>query len=226
MVDSIDDNNTDLRSEVTGVEAELDKLERDRGVDRMRVLCGPTPGDAVHQALQVWGDEELAYDEDIAKWSTEYWSGLAEYEKELRTEEKGFQKVYRNTCKTYDAQIHRLKSMYLFHTTALESALTEVKMTLGQQIEALRMTIADMESREMNKVKEVKRVNELLLKVEEGLTLRSVKEARGVIKDLARIVKGKDTELESKEKVITGLKKANDALEYKLEERMSYHQEE
>jgi len=77
LIDSIDDNNLDLKNDVAEIEAELDKLEKSK---EHKAACF-IPGEKVNKLLTNWANEELMFDEDIKRYSNELWVSLEEFEK-------------------------------------------------------------------------------------------------------------------------------------------------
>ena len=83
--------------------------------------------------------------------------------------------------KRYEAKLHRLKGFYQFDVQALEGALVDVKLKKNKQIEQLSMRLNEIESIELNKQHDDHEVDALVKSCQEGLVLKSVKEARKVI---------------------------------------------
>ena len=67
---------------------------------------------------------------------------------------------------------------------ALETALIESKLKHRTEIERLSMTLAEIESTEFNKIKPPKRTNMILEKINQGLLISNVREARDLIDEL------------------------------------------
>ena len=80
--------------------------------------------------MESWGKEEVWYDEDIAKWSSELWMSLQEYEKHLETQESGFKQYHEIKMKQNRYQMQRYKNVTCMKIEALESALIETKLKL------------------------------------------------------------------------------------------------
>ena len=56
------------------------------------------------------------FDEDIKRYSNELWVSLEEFEKQIKEEEKGYKMELNLQKKRYEAQLHRLRSLYLFES--------------------------------------------------------------------------------------------------------------
>lgn len=111
LINSIDDNNLDLRNDVAEIEGDLEKLEAANPGQR---AGNSVPGEKVDRLLNEWADEDVYADEDMKKYTTELWVSLEEFEKQLKNEEGGQSIVFGRQVKRYEAQIQRLKNLHLF----------------------------------------------------------------------------------------------------------------
>ena len=111
LINSIDDNNLDLRNDVAEIEGDLERLEAAN--PGQRAGCS-VPGEKVDRLLKEWADEDVYADEDMKKYTAELWVSLEEFEKQLKNEERGQSIVFGRRVKRYEAQIQRLKNLHLF----------------------------------------------------------------------------------------------------------------
>ena len=72
LINSVDDNNIDLKNIVELTETDLDRLEGERDPKTAHII----PGDQISKMMQMWGDEEVYENDDIKKWSVDLWMSL------------------------------------------------------------------------------------------------------------------------------------------------------
>jgi hypothetical protein len=125
----MDENNTELRNNVDDTKNELNELENMRVPGTHHII----PGQKINDMMNLWGKEEVWYDEDIAKWSTELWMSLQEFERNLKEEESGFKKYHELKMKQFNCQIQRYKNVCSMKIEQLESALIETKISLQRE---------------------------------------------------------------------------------------------
>jgi hypothetical protein len=98
MIESIEENNIDLRNDVFDCENALAELENERHPGTHHII----PGNKISDLMEAWGKDEIWYDEDIAKWSSELWMSLQEFEKHLTDEENGLKKYHDQKINQYN----------------------------------------------------------------------------------------------------------------------------
>ena len=123
-------------------------------------------------------------------------------------------------------RIQRLSEKANFQITALESALTELKMSLRREREQNAMEVAEYQSALLNMVPEKKYVDELIVNIENGIILRNTLEARGIINKLHKIVKGMHEERSLNTETIAKQLQEIKSLEDKVFIKEQYYKEE
>jgi len=96
-VASIDDTTLDLKNAIADTE---EAIERDW---KRNPSGGRIPGLKLGELLQKWGDEGFYTDDDHEAYGDELWLSLAQYERELRAEAKGHEKVLRRATRRHEA---------------------------------------------------------------------------------------------------------------------------
>ena len=72
-----DDNNLELRNEVTEIETELEKLENEKANRRT------VPGEEIHKIMEKWANEKLYEPDEIFEYGNCLWISLKKYEEQL-----------------------------------------------------------------------------------------------------------------------------------------------
>lgn len=118
-------------------------------------------------------------------------------------EQRGYEIAYNRLSRKYRAHVDTMKANNHFYILALESALIETKFQLKCEIERLNMTIAEIESKEMNGTIETKKVSNEVQKFESGdMMFNNVREARELMSSFVGMIKSKDTEQNNMSKAL------------------------
>lgn len=78
--------------------------------------------------MRIW-DKQIKYtDDEIQVWRDELWISLADYERKLVNEEKGFEMIFDKLLKKYWNHYYNIKYKASMRLTALETAFNDSKL--------------------------------------------------------------------------------------------------
>ena len=87
---------------------------------------------------------------DIEMFQTKMWQMVADFEQDLKQEEKGFKIQNKRLMEQNDLKIKQLKLKYSFRIEALEQAINELKLRHDREKEQMNMYLNEMETYHMN----------------------------------------------------------------------------
>lgn len=176
--------------------------------------------------MEAWGNEEVWYDSDIAKYKMELWLSLEQYEQVIQDEAKGYEIAYEMLEQKYANHVAQIKRSTCLQISALEAALVDTKMQKDLEIERLNFALCALESNVLNTVIEPRHAEDLVKRCEKGVVLSNLKEARLIILEFLRILRSKESEIANLRKAKLKTEKENDTTGERIKDREAFYLEE
>eukprot|EP00347_Sterkiella_histriomuscorum_P013592 403364126 len=160
------------------------------------------PGNKIQNMLESWEAEiknKCWSKDELENYAGELWLTADQFEKDLQDDVKGFDLEKQMIIKFYRQRIDQQKLKTGMFIEALETALTETKIYLGNELEQAQMTINDYESKIFNDLVIEDEIQNYLDK-QENLKLSSLQEAQERFGQNLKIMKSMKGQLDQLKK--------------------------
>jgi len=168
----MDQNNGELIQEIQETENALHRLEGEK--DPKAALV---PGRKIEALIRQLAEQEAYGRAEISNWRNEVWKSLEQINEEIEHQERGYLIAYQQLERYSANRVRHIQNAAAMQLEALESALIETKLKLKREIDQANMQLEDHLARDLNSVAEQPRIDALVKKFENGVSIENVREA-------------------------------------------------